>query len=61
MFGSRYLVAPVLEFGARNRSVYFPGGAGTSWRQIFSGALHTGGGIEVVAAPLDEIPVFTQV
>ena len=61
MFGASYLVAPVLEMGARNRTVYFPGGAETSWRHLFSGALHKGGKAEIVMSPLDEIPVFTRV
>jgi alpha-D-xyloside xylohydrolase len=60
LFGTGYLVAPILEMGARNRSVYFPGGADVSWRHLFSGHLYKGGEEVIVPAPLDEIPVFTR-
>eukprot|EP01043_Picozoa_sp_COSAG02_P075663 COSAG02_NODE_15709_length_1147_cov_0.985687_1_plen_75_part_00 len=41
--GSQYLVAPVLEMGARNRSVYFPGGPAVRWQHLWSKTEHQGG------------------
>lgn len=57
MFGGSYLVAPVLEPGARERQVYFPAG---SWRNVDTGEILQGGGIRPVDAPLDVIPVFER-
>lgn len=57
MFGGRYLVAPVLEPGARERQVYFPAG---SWRNVDTGEILQGGGTRSVDAPLDVIPVFER-
>ena len=57
MFGSRFLVAPVLEAGARERPVYFPAG---NWRNVDTGEILTGGGIRTADAPLDVIPVFER-
>ena len=58
MFGDRYLVAPVLEAGARERSVYLPEG---SWRNVETGEVLQGGRTVTVAAPLEMIPVFEKV
>ncbi|KAH8897759.1 hypothetical protein GQ53DRAFT_791557 [Thozetella sp. PMI_491] len=43
MFGSKYLVAPILYPGAKGRKVYFPPGGGEEW----------------ISAELDFMPVFT--
>jgi len=59
MFGDKYLVAPVMEPGARSRSVYFP--ANTTWRNVETGDVISGGQRVVVPAPLDVIPVFERV
>lgn len=40
MFGSDYLVAPVLELGARERSVYLPKG---QWESISDKKIYSGG------------------
>ena len=58
MFGPDYLVAPVLEDGARSREVYLP--AGTTWRNAWSNAVHQGGQWLDVAAPLAQIPLFLR-
>ena len=55
MFGPRYLVAPVLELGARERSVYLPAG---TWRDTRNNAEVVGPATIVADAPLDSIPVF---
>jgi alpha-D-xyloside xylohydrolase len=58
MFGSRYLVAPVLELGARSREVYLPMG---KWKSFAKGEVLQGGQTVVADAPLDVIPVFERV
>ena len=55
MLGSKYLIAPVMEFGAREREVWLPSG---KWRH--DGEIIDGGRVVRVAAPLDEIPVFER-
>ena len=57
MFGARYLVAPVMALGARERRVYLPSG---SWKNYHTGEVLQGGGYVTVAAPLDTIPVFER-
>lgn len=58
MFGPDLLVAPVVEFGARTREVYFP--AGNDWRDVFTGEVFRGGQSSCVNAPLERIPVFSK-
>ena len=57
MFGGRYLVAPVLELGAREREVYLPTGR---WKDINSGEILEGGRRVTAPAPLDLIPVYEK-
>ena len=57
MFGDRYLVAPVLEPGARERSVYLPEG---QWRNVETGEMLSGGRRVTVAAPLEVLPVLER-
>ena len=59
MFGEKYLVAPVMQPGLRERSVYFP--AGASWRDVETGAVIEGGQRLTVPAPLDVIPVYERI
>ena len=58
LFGPSLLVAPVMEAGQRRRSVYLP--AGAQWTHVWSGETYEGGQTVTVAAPLEEIPVFTR-
>ena len=58
MFGGKYLVAPVMEPGARTRSVYLPDG---QWRNVDTGDVLTGGQRVTVPAPLEVIPVFEKI
>ncbi len=61
MFGSDYLVCPVMEAGARERTVYLPGLAdGKKWKDIFEGKEYDGGQCITVPAPLEKIPVFIR-
>lgn len=58
MFGSQYLVAPILELGQREREVYLPAGA---WEEIHTGERCEGGQTVHCQAPLEFIPVFRRV
>lgn len=57
MFGSRYLVAPVLFAGVTSRDVYLPEG---KWKNIADDSIVDGGQTISVAAPLERIPVFER-
>ncbi|MCR4900000.1 MAG: family 31 glucosidase [Treponema sp.] len=57
MFGSRYLVAPVLNAGQTSRSVYLPAG---KWKHIFTGQEYEGGQTITVQTPIENIPVFER-
>lgn len=58
MFGPDVLVAPVMELGARERTLYLPKGA--EWKDAVSGKLYEGGRTVTVDAPLSVIPVFVR-
>ena len=57
MFGSRYLAAPVMEYGQRSRKVYLPEG---DWILTSTGERFAGGKEVEAAAPLDYMPVFER-
>ncbi len=57
LYGDRYLVAPILEAGARERRVYLPKGA--VWKHL-DGETYDGGQWVTVPAPLDTMPVFEK-
>lgn len=57
MFGSKYLVAPVLYQGMKERSIYLPSG---SWKCIHSGKKYIGGKDIIVNTPIEIIPVFEK-
>ena len=59
LFGDKYLVAPVMEPGARERSVYFP--VGTQWKNVETGDILQGGQRCTVSAPLESMPVFERI
>ena len=58
MFGSRYLVAPVMEAGVRERTLYLPAG---TWKDVETGKTYEGRQTITVPAPLDVIPVLEKV
>jgi alpha-glucosidase len=58
LLGSYLLVAPVLEAGARTRTIYLP--SGTWWCDYYSGAWHEGGQSITVDAPLGKPPLFVR-
>jgi len=55
MFGPRYLVAPVLALGVREREVYLPAG---TWRDVRDDTVIEGPATITAAAPLDAIPLY---
>lgn len=56
-FGSALLVAPVLEEGVTERSVWLPPG---DWYDFWTGAHLEGGRRVTVPAPLETLPVFVR-
>ena len=56
MFGEDYLMAPVTEMGARQRTVYLP--AGSRYTNFFTNESFAGGQNVTVDCPLDEFPLF---
>ena len=59
MFGDRYLVAPILWPGCRERDVVLP--AGFAWRDVDTGETWPGGQRIRLEAPLDRIPVLEKI
>ncbi|CAH1250756.1 KIAA1161 [Branchiostoma lanceolatum] len=59
LIGDVMLVAPVMEQGARARTVYFPGGG--EWRDERDGATYVGGETRNIPVALDEVAYFTRV
>lgn len=58
MFGSRYLVAPVLKAGVTTREVYLPAG---KWQDIATKTIYEGGQRIQAQAPIEHIPVFERI
>ena len=58
MFGPDLLVAPVMEEGVTERSVYLPKGA--AWKDAYTKKAYEGGQRVTVPAPIDIIPVFMR-
>ena len=58
LYGPDILVAPVLEAGARERTVYLP--ASARWVSLWNGTVFEGGQTITAPAPLARIPVFVR-
>jgi alpha-D-xyloside xylohydrolase len=58
MFGPSLMVAPVYQYKARNREVYFP--AGNGWYDLYSGKYTEGGQKISVDAPYERMPLFVK-
>lgn len=58
LFGPDLLIAPVLEYGARERAVYLPRGA--SWVDAWTGSPVAQGEWFTAKAPLEVVPVFQR-
>ena len=57
MFGSEYLVAPVLKAGITEREVYLPQG---KWQNIHTNEVIEGGCVIKAMCPRNQIPVFKR-
>lgn len=64
MFGPDMLVAPVMEPGVTERSIYLPTagspGGSTTWKDAYTGKVYEGGQTVTVPAPIDVIPVMLR-
>ena len=58
MFGPAFLVAPVYEYGARTREIYFPECEG--WYDWYTGRFQEGGVKKSVAAPYERMPLYVR-
>jgi alpha-D-xyloside xylohydrolase len=58
MFGPDIMVAPVLDYKARNRTIYLP--SGTTWTDAWTGKKIKGGQQFEAEAPLERIPVYLR-
>jgi alpha-D-xyloside xylohydrolase len=56
MFGSKIMVAPIVEKGVKKRMVYLP--KGSKWKEGDIGKIHDGGAWLEADAPLEKIPFF---
>ena len=58
LLGDRVMVAPILDSGATNRTVYFPAG---TWYDFWSGSIAATGPTTLsVSAPLDRLPIYVK-
>ncbi len=58
MYGPAFLVAPVTEQGATQRTVYLP--AGCDWYNYWTNERLHGGQTIVADAPIDRLPLFVK-
>lgn len=58
MFGPDLLVSPVMEAGAKTRTVYLP--KGDTWTDAYTKKTYEGGQTVTVPAPIDIIPVMMR-
>ena len=58
MFGPAFMVAPVYEYGARTREIYFPECEGGY--DFYTGSYQEGGGRKMVDAPYDRMPLYVR-
>ena len=58
MFGPALMVAPIYEYGARKRELYFPAGCG--WYDFYTGKHIDGGQQLTVDAPYERIPLYVR-
>ena len=58
MFGPAFMAAPVYEYGAREREVYFPECEG--WYDFYTGEFREGGASAKVDAPYERMPLYVR-
>lgn len=59
LYGYKYLVAPILEAGAKTRRVYFPG-ENVTWEDFETGETFKGGQWAEVEVTLETMPVYIR-
>lgn len=58
LLGDRVMVAPILDSGAVNRTVYFPAG---TWYDFWAGTIAATGPTTIsISAPLNHLPIFVK-
>ena len=57
LLGNALLVAPIIHAGATSRAVQLPAGR---WYDFWNDALHEGGQLLTVRAPLERLPLFVR-
>ncbi len=58
MFGSRYLIAPIMSAGVASRKIYLPNGG--HWTGMETGESYQGGRTYEVKVELETMPVFVR-
>ncbi|MDR3688473.1 MAG: glycoside hydrolase family 31 protein [Fimbriimonas sp.] len=58
LFGPSLLICPVIQPGARSRSVYLP--AEGDWYDFWTGRSYSGGRTIIAAAPIERMPIFVR-
>ena len=58
MFGPAFMAAPVYEYGARTRDIYFPECEG--WYDFYTGRYQEGGVCKTVDAPYGRMPLYVR-
>ena len=58
MFGPAFMAAPVYEYGARTRDIYFPECEG--WYDFYTGGYQEGGVRRTVDAPYGRMPLYVR-
>ena len=58
MFGPAFMAAPVYEYGARSREIYFPECEG--WYDFYTGRFLEGGKAQEVGAPYERMPLYVR-
>ena len=58
LFGPALMAAPVYQYGARSRQMYFP--AGTRWYDFYTDGTVEGGQQLAVEAPYDRMPLYVR-
>lgn len=58
MYGERYLVAPILYAGLKERSIYLP--LGSQWKEMENDKIYNGGETIKIKLSLESMPVFEK-
>lgn len=58
LLGDKLLIAPMMDFEARERQVYLP--AGEKWIHLFTAEVYEGGTSPIISSELYDLPVFVR-